>query len=255
METLQRNMDELQDSFESAVRMSETKTRQHLENILAEQSTVLDAKDAVIADLQQKLGLTQLEGELQRVKFSAVDRVQSTNVGEFSAVKEAESETEVITATPVRSSRPPATPSAAAQNAAKLEFMSPSQLRSSVKFRAVATPGSIAKRYLEGTPGARPVQWVVEQANTEVKRLRERAEQIARGDAGAAAAVTAAAAVGLSTAVECGEGQEGSAGTNALWRMKINAMKLHLSEAMAVIQEQDRLIHSGKNFACRLHFD
>ena len=42
--------------------------------------------------------------------------------------------------------------------------------------------GNLAKKYLEGTPGARPVSWVVEQVNTEVKRLRDRAEQIRRLD-------------------------------------------------------------------------
>jgi len=238
MDALKRNMDELTESLETSVRLSETKTREKLEIILAEHTAALDAKEAVIADLQHKLSGAQQESDLQRVRIAAVDRVPAapTPMKESRAPSVAATP---VAATPQRAAKPSATPSTKAQEATKVEFLSPSLLRSSVKFRAVATPGSIAKRYLEGTPGARPVQWVVEQANTEVKRLRERAEQIARGDAGAAAAVTAATLAGRA------EESDSNAGTNALWRMKINAMKLHLSEALAVIQEQDRLIHSG----------
>lgn len=242
MDALKRNMDELTDSLETSVRLSETKTREQLEIILAEHTAALDAKEAQIADLQQKLSGAQQESDLQRVRVSAVDRVPvaPTPVKQSAAASVAATP---VAATPQRTAKAPATPSTKAQEATKVEFLSPSLLRNSVKFRAVATPGSIAKRYLEGTPGARPVQWVVEQANTEVKRLRERAEQIARGDAGAAAAVTAATLAGRAEE----NAADMDAGTSAMWRMKINAMKLHLSEALAVIQEQDRLIHSGEN--------
>lgn len=235
MESLKRNVDELNESLESAVRLSELQTRQNLDDMLAEHAAALDAKEVVIADLQQKLMHMSQEHDVQRIHSSAVKRIPATEGGD----------SHIITATPSRvTQRPVSTPSTAARKAPAVDFMSPSQLRSSVKFRAVATPGSIAKRYLEGTPGARPVQWVVEQANTEVKRLRERAEQIARGDAGAAATITAVTSMGA----HGGEGEAHShAGTHAMWRMKINAMKLHLSEALAVIQEQDRLIHSGKH--------
>ena len=232
MDALKRHMDELTESLETSVRLSETKTREKLEIILAEHTAALDAKEALIADLQQKLS-----GAAERVTVAPTPAKES-RASSVAATP--------VAATPQRAAKPPATPSTRAQEATKVEFLSPSLLRSSVKFRAVATPGSIAKRYLEGTPGARPVQWVVEQANTEVKRLRERAEQIARGGAGAAAAVTAATMAGRGA--EGNSVNDSHAGTNALYRMKINAMKLHLSEALAVIQEQDRLIHSGVFF-------
>ena len=239
MEALKRNVDELNESLETAVRLSEVQTRQNLEGMLAEHAAALDAKDAIIADLQQKLTHLSQENDVHRIHSSAVKRVSAAT-----AEVHGSQSTPAITSTPSRAApSTAATPCTASRRAPTLDFMSPSQRRSSVKFRTVATPGSIAKRYLEGTPGARPVQWVVEQANTEVKRLRERAEQIARGDAGAAATITAVASLGKHSAEE---EAHGSSGTHAMWRMKINAMKLHLSEALAVIQEQDRLIHSGK---------
>ena len=240
MEALKRNVDELNESLETAVRLSEVQTRQNLEGMLAEHAAALDAKDAIISDLQHKLTHLSQENDVHRIHSSAVKRVPATVTAEVHGSQS----TPAIPSTPSRAAPPTAaTPCTASRRAPTLDFMSPSQLRSSVKFRAVATPGSIAKRYLEGTPGARPVQWVVEQANTEVKRLRERAEQIARGDAGAAATITAVTSLGKHSAEE---ESHGSSGTHAMWRMKINAMKLHLSEALAVIQEQDRLIHSGK---------
>ena len=239
MESLKRNVDELNESLETAVRLSEVQTRQNLEGMLAEHAAALDAKDAIISDLQHKLIHLSQENDVHRIHSSAVKRVPAATVEVHGSQS-----TPAIASTPSRAApATAATPCTASRRAPTLDFMSPSQLRSSVKFRAVATPGSIAKRYLEGTPGARPVQWVVEQANTEVKRLRERAEQIARGDAGAAATITAVASLGKHSAEE---EVHGSSGTHAMWRMKINAMKLHLSEALAVIQEQDRLIHSGK---------
>lgn len=227
MEILQHNMDELNESFESAVQMSEEKTRQHLENILAEHVTEIESKEEQITTLQQQLADALQTKDAHDIKVSAIEKLP---------VKK----TEV---------RPPTTPSATTSTSiSHMEFMSPSQLRNSVKFKAMETPaGSIAKRYLEGTPGARPVQWVVEQANTEVKRLRARAEQIARGDAGAAAMTSS---LDHNTAGQDANYQQesthtGSACAHALWRMKLNAMKLRLSEALIVIQEQDRLIHSG----------
>ena len=228
MEILQHNMDELNESFESAVQMSEEKTRQHLENILAEHVTEIESKEEQFTTLQQQLADALQTKDVHDIKVSATEKLP---------VKK----TEV---------RPPTTPSATTTSTSisHMEFMSPSQLRNSVKFKAMETPaGSIAKRYLEGTPGARPVQWVVEQANTEVKRLRARAEQIARGDAGAAAMTSSLDhhTVGHDANDQQESTHTGSAGAHALWRMKLNAMKLRLSEALIVIQEQDRLIHSG----------
>ncbi|RYG69562.1 hypothetical protein EON64_02380 [archaeon] len=83
-------------------------------------------------------------------------------------------------------------------------------------FTTADVEGSIAKKYLAYTPGARPVSWVVDQANTEVKRLRDRAEGISYQDA-------------MTPSVHG----------------KIASLKSKLAEAMAVIQEQDRLIHQA----------
>jgi hypothetical protein len=75
-------------------------------------------------------------------------------------------------------------------------------------------PGSIARKYLDGTPGARPISWLIEQVNTEVKRQKER-ESILM-----------------------------TPGVN----MKIAELQKKLAEAMTVIQEQDRLIQQGKYY-------
>lgn len=245
MESLQQSVDELTESLESAVRQSEEKTHKHLEGIVNEHAAVLLQKEELITALQAQLAAVTQERDLQQLKSAAVDNCPVLPTPPAAVEAPA---VPVTTATPARVEKPPATPIAPASVATgRVEFLSPSQLRSTMKFRAIATPGSIAKRYLEGTPGARPVQWVVEQANTEVKRLRERAEQIARGDAGAAA-VTALEGQHLAWAKE--EGTHAHGGSVTMWRMKLQAVKMHLSEALLVIQEQDRLIHSGECHIC-----
>lgn len=252
MESLQHSMDELTESLESAVRLSEEKTHAHLESILAAHTAVLAEKEEQLGALQQQLATVTQERDLQQLKSAAVDNCPQLPIPPPIPVA-VESEAGSVPATPAASAnRPPSTPIAPASVAvapSRVEFMSPSQLRSCMKFRAVATPGSIAKRFLEGTPGARPVQWVVEQANTEVKRLRHRAEQIARGDVGAAA-MTALEGQHLASWAKDDGAQGGAAAPAvpaAMWRMKLQAVKMHLSEALLVIQEQDRLIHAGND--------
>lgn len=69
-----------------------------------------------------------------------------------------------------------------------------------------AVPGTITKKYLESTPGAR-VGWVVEQTSTEMRRL--------------------------------------SGGMTPNVQGKLASLSSRLAEAMAVIQEQDRLIQQA----------
>jgi hypothetical protein len=234
-------LDELHETFEQAVHQSEVKTRQHIEAILAEHHAAVQAKHDEITALQQRVATLTRDCEVTRVKADAVTNCPT--IPEETIAAPVPTSATAVEA-PQSAMKLPATPSVPAAHRASLEFLSPSHVRSTVKFRPSATPGSIAKRYLEGTPGARPVQWVVEQANTEVKKLRVRAEQIARGEAGPAAR---ASLDGYSAWAEVGShGPESDgAGAVAQWRMKLHSMKLRFSEALMVIQEQDRLIHSG----------
>lgn len=71
------------------------------------------------------------------------------------------------------------------------------------------TPGSVVKHYLdEGEESARPYHWIIEQANSEVKRLRNRADCLKQ--------------------------------TN-----DTDILKAQLVEAISVIHEQDKLIHAA----------
>ena len=71
------------------------------------------------------------------------------------------------------------------------------------------TPGSVVKHYLdEGEESARPYNWIIEQANSEVKQLRNRADCLKQ--------------------------------TN-----DSDALKAQLIEAISVIHEQDKLIHAA----------
>jgi hypothetical protein len=82
---------------------------------------------------------------------------------------------------------------------------------------------------MEGTPSARPISWTVAQVNTEVKRLRTRAEQLLYG-----------ATVGIDTA---------ALGTLSAMKKRSGSgdsyTRAQLLEAIALIHEQDRLIHQG----------
>ena len=71
------------------------------------------------------------------------------------------------------------------------------------------TPGSVVKHYLdEGEEAARPYNWIVEQANSEVKKLRNRADCLKQSN-------------------------------------DSDALKAQLIEAISVIHEQDKLIHAA----------
>jgi len=74
---------------------------------------------------------------------------------------------------------------------------------------------------LESTPVVRPAVWVVEQANTELKNLRNRADGLARNG-------------GLCDII-----------TENIPAVKYETMRAQLIEALAVIHEQDRLIHEA----------
>jgi hypothetical protein len=111
---------------------------------------------------------------------------------------------------------------------------SPSFQSSPQASRNLAVPGTLARKYIEGlgSPSARPVSWVMQQANTEVKRLRERAEQLNnRGVSG--------------LDIEEGVASDGVQSSKGLLMWKYRNIQYQLTEAMAVIEEQDRLIHEG----------
>jgi hypothetical protein len=276
VEALRESMEELTESFENAVRMNELKARQQLEYVLQEHKVAASLRhsggsNSGVSGAAGGAGFTPLSQKKATAPAAADVDADSITAAASSATTPTVSVSVLVSAafasTPQRDLLPgpsrrsaasAATPgtvtfkaglaAAAAAGAGAgvaCDYSSPAPqgMRSSMKFRAFATPGSIAKRYLEGTPGARPVQWVVEQANTEVKRLRERAELLANGPSGIVTNSTPRVPAG------CGAGdaeEESSLADAALWRMKIQAMKRNLSEALSVIQEQDRLIHLGE---------
>jgi hypothetical protein len=97
----------------------------------------------------------------------------------------------------------------------------------------------VAEKYMDRlealTPAARPVSWVVEQVNTQVKMLRLRAEKIARptGATPCPSAALFSSAYKRSSAAEGGNYE------------RVAHMQFRLAEALTVIEEQDRLIHEG----------
>jgi hypothetical protein len=260
VEALRESMEELTESFENAVRMNELKARQQLEYVLQEHK--------VAASLRHSGGSNSgAAGAAADVDADSITAAASSATTPTAPAPAPVPVSAAFASTPQRDLLPgPSRRSAAAATPGTVTFKAglaaaaagagagagaacdysspaPQGMRSSMKFRAFATPGSIAKRYLEGTPGARPVQWVVEQANTEVKRLRERAELLANGPSGIVTSSTPRVPAGC---VAGDAEEESSLADAALWRMKIQAMKRNLSEALSVIQEQDRLIHLGE---------
>lgn len=107
------------------------------------------------------------------------------------------------------------------------------QVKSLIKSAVRKTPGTIAKKYLEGTPGVRPLNWIIQQTNTEIKNLRYRVDDIVNGSHES------------STAFDL-DNSTLPAREDAL--AKIVNLRARLAEALVVIQEQDRLIHEGKSF-------
>jgi hypothetical protein len=110
----------------------------------------------------------------------------------------------------------------------------------------VAT-GTISKKYLLGTPGAeQTISWIVQEVNTEMKKLRSRAEAIPITARGVSTTTTTTTTTTTNTMA-----------TTALnnshpisFQEEILYLKSQLVEALAVIREQDKLIHDGKYRNC-----
>ena len=98
-------------------------------------------------------------------------------------------------------------------------------------------PGIIAQTFLEGTPGARPVSYILREADARVRLLMARSsELLARADAIHGERKEEGGGDGEEGVEEqsgCGKEQEGE------------GLREKLAEAMAVIHEQDRLIHDA----------
>lgn len=108
-----------------------------------------------------------------------------------------------------------------------LIFLCVTKLLTFIRTYILIKIGSITKKFLDGTPGAISVNWVVEQANTEIKKLRNRADLLELRDR---------------TDGEDGINKQLSYSNNDL---KYDNIKSQLIEALAVIHEQDRLIHEA----------
>jgi hypothetical protein len=106
---------------------------------------------------------------------------------------------------------------------------SSSSSSSSVSTQSVlqSPAGSLARKYLEGTPDARPIRWLVEQANTDIKNIRTRADLVASN-----------------APPQPNSSSMPLVSTEAM--QKIVLLRSRLSEALLIIQEQDRLIHNGE---------
>lgn len=113
------------------------------------------------------------------------------------------------------------------------------------------------KPSLLGTPTARPLDWIVKQANTEVKLLRKRAEDL-QWYIPPAKSIDESGGdveemfmenkennpVGNETQHSSGSGAYNNDLTQK-YRTKLMNLKHQLEEAVNVICEQDRLIHAG----------
>lgn len=107
---------------------------------------------------------------------------------------------------PISSPLPPTAP------AATVTFKSP------VKEQAPSTPavGTLANRYLASTPGAKPVQEIVDEACSNYRK-----------------------------AYESNTNHQVTTANTEEAQTRITSLRMKLAEALAVIQEQDRLIHEG----------
>ena len=138
--------------------------------------------------------------------------------------------------------------------------MTPAKLSTpgSEKYRSI--PGSGLKSALKrvgnaitGTPEARPFNWIVKQANSEVKVLRERAEKL---NWNIRPAMSDEVLDTPSKSVQWNlQDKENETPRKAQLKKNERVLKeaLHeyrqqLEEACAVICEQDRLIHAGKSW-------
>jgi hypothetical protein len=114
------------------------------------------------------------------------------------------------------------------------------------------------KPSLLGTPTARPLNWIVKQANTEVKLLRKRAEDLQWYIPPAKAIDEDGMEedemlienkennpVGNETQLSSGNSDASYNDLTQKYRTKLMNLKHQLEEAVNVICEQDRLIHAG----------
>ena len=208
MQSMQENISTLQENFDSSIALVELKYKNQIDTLIAEhfvKDECLQQKDESIEDMKARLA-------------TATDEA-----------------------------------AAKAAIAATLAALTPP-----VRHRVI--PGSLAKQYLDGTPGARPVRWVVEQVNTEIKRLRDRADRASQhagagtGNSPFPRSSTKTPKTQTQGKVNRNQGDRNndrdedyreynSYGEFLNSNPKYSAMKSRLLEAMAVIQEQDRLIH------------
>lgn len=116
------------------------------------------------------------------------------------------------------------------------------------------SPSRIYKPSLIGTPTARPLNWIVKQANTEVKLLRKKAENLQWY-------IPPAKEVDDETYDEnsSDENKENNCANESVtssssqfddltkrYQTKLHKLKKQLEDAVNVICEQDRLIHAGR---------
>eukprot|EP00600_Ochromonadales_sp_CCMP1393_P001869 CAMPEP_0174982370 /NCGR_PEP_ID=MMETSP0004_2-20121128/16463_1 /TAXON_ID=420556 /ORGANISM="Ochromonas sp., Strain CCMP1393" /LENGTH=607 /DNA_ID=CAMNT_0016234329 /DNA_START=172 /DNA_END=1998 /DNA_ORIENTATION=+ len=269
LDALRNQMDEVSESFESALKLNEAKGRQQVEYLLEEHNTALQQKELVISALQQQLlEASQQQQQQQQQPLQQTTPTSSWKTaaaaGPGTAVEKKAQSTPQVVHTPPASVQPgpgpavvgflsPAASTAAAaltmaaRNAHTPSSYTPRQPQPCLfvpSTSAIHTPtatttssipagisGSLVKRYLEGTPGARPVTWAVEEATSAVKQLRARAETI--GSKSSSEGDTF-----------CGTA-ESTPSMLPLLRMKIASMRDQLAEAFVVMQEQDKLIHAA----------
>jgi len=182
-------------------------------SVQEENAQIRAAAMSEVHSLTQQLTACQRRLELQQTHFTAQLQAQQEAANALlAAATKAQKSAAISTSSTTAPPRTPCTP------------LSPRA--------SAAAPGSIAKKYLAGTPGAKPVDWVVAQANTEVKKLRSRAEILSRRR--------------RKQACEGGdetEEMEEEAGSISAYRCE--ELEAMLAEALAVIVEQDRLIHEA----------
>lgn len=125
--------------------------------------------------------------------------------------------------------------------------------RSQSRLSMIGSASKRAGNAISGTTTARPFNWIVKQANSEVKALRERAEKLNWNIHPS----TLDAVLAENTPSKTYQDKENETPRKAQLKRNEKALKetlfdyrVQLEEACAVICEQDRLIHAGK---CSCH--
>lgn len=221
-------MNELQSKFEQSLLMSEAQNQANIDQLKLKHEEQLKAKDNLIEQMyfEQERNGDKLNAMMEQYRTISLAKIIEAT--QPTAATVAAAPTVTIAVEPSSPTRSTNTESVGTPPVVK-QYMNgtPSAV---AKYITASTPGTIAKKYLEGTPGARPVSWVVEQANTEVKRLRSRVEDIGQLKKHQ-----------YMTETDLDMNNE----EHALIKQKLMTLRAQLSEAMCVIQEQDRLIHEG----------